>query len=72
MFYVLYVFFDQLAEVQDSEPKVLFTDLPALWFLPVKASAPKERWVVCKDRKPNPKDYRCPTYKAGTIGSWLV
>lgn len=37
--------------VQESQPKVLFTDLPPLWFLPVK------------DRKPNPTDYRCPTYK---------
>ncbi|CAE7234953.1 DNAH1, partial [Symbiodinium necroappetens] len=37
--------------VQESQPKVLFTELPSLWFLPVK------------DRKPNPKDYRCPTYK---------
>eukprot|EP00439_Symbiodinium_sp_Y106_P018870 s2058_g2.t1 len=37
--------------VQESQPKVLFTELPSLWFLPVK------------DRKPNAKDYRCPTYK---------
>ncbi|CAJ1398655.1 unnamed protein product [Effrenium voratum] len=37
--------------VQESEPKVLFTELPTLWFLPVK------------DRVPDVKDYRCPTYK---------
>jgi dynein heavy chain len=38
-------------QIEESKPKVLFTDLPTFWFLPVK------------DRKQNPDDYRCPTYK---------
>eukprot|EP00928_Gymnodinium_smaydae_P099490 TRINITY_DN9509_c0_g4_i4.p1 TRINITY_DN9509_c0_g4~~TRINITY_DN9509_c0_g4_i4.p1 ORF type:complete len:1500 (-),score=412.36 TRINITY_DN9509_c0_g4_i4:427-4926(-) len=37
--------------IQDSRPKELFTDVPTLWFCPVK------------DRVPNAKDYRCPCYK---------
>jgi len=37
--------------LQDSRPKELFTELPALWFQPVK------------DRQVNIKDYRCPCYK---------
>jgi len=41
----------QTHRVEDSQPKTLFTDLPAFWFLPLK------------DRTPNPDDYRCPTYK---------
>lgn len=28
--------------------------------------------LLCQDRKPNPKDYRCPTYKAWTICGFLV
>jgi len=38
-------------QLEDSKPKELFTEIPALWFLPVK------------NRVPNPLDYRCPTYK---------
>eukprot|EP00929_Paragymnodinium_shiwhaense_P087548 TRINITY_DN476_c0_g5_i1.p1 TRINITY_DN476_c0_g5~~TRINITY_DN476_c0_g5_i1.p1 ORF type:complete len:2570 (-),score=757.67 TRINITY_DN476_c0_g5_i1:167-7876(-) len=35
----------------DSRPKELYTDLPSLWFLPIK------------NRQPNALDYRCPCYK---------
>jgi len=38
-------------QVEDSKPKELFTDLPSLWFLPVK------------NRVPEILDYRCPCYK---------
>jgi dynein heavy chain len=38
-------------QLEDSNPKELFTDVPCLWFLPVK------------NRVPDPLDYRCPTYK---------
>eukprot|EP00933_Yihiella_yeosuensis_P041142 TRINITY_DN35573_c0_g1_i1.p1 TRINITY_DN35573_c0_g1~~TRINITY_DN35573_c0_g1_i1.p1 ORF type:complete len:1671 (-),score=457.77 TRINITY_DN35573_c0_g1_i1:233-5206(-) len=37
--------------IEDSRPKELFTDLPAILFCPVKNRVP------CKE------DYRCPTYK---------
>jgi len=37
--------------LQDSRPTELFTELPALWLLPMK------------DRQPNIKDYCCPCYK---------
>jgi len=38
-------------KLSDSRPKELFTDLPTLWFCPVK------------NRVPNVLDYRCPCYK---------
>jgi len=38
-------------QCEDSRPKELFTDLPALHFLPVK------------NRQPDKLDYRCPCYK---------
>jgi len=38
-------------QIADSKPKELFTDLPPLWFCPVR------------NRVPNPADYRCPCYK---------
>jgi dynein heavy chain len=38
-------------QIEDSEPKVLFTEVPPLWFCPVK------------NRVPNIMDYRCPCYK---------
>merc|ERR1719409_1850011 len=38
-------------QIDDSKPKQLFTDLPALWFCPIK------------NRVPNVLDYRCPCYK---------
>lgn len=37
----------QALQVQESQPKVLFTDLPPLWFLPVKESPEDESyWVI--------------------------
>lgn len=38
-------------QIEDSRPKELFTEVPSLWFLPVK------------NRVPDVMDYRCPTYK---------
>merc|ERR1719265_2790287 len=38
-------------QIEDSRPKVLFTDVPTLHFLPMK------------NRVPDILDYRCPTYK---------
>merc|ERR1719433_2355653 len=38
-------------QLENSNPKELFTDLPTLWFCPVK------------NRVPNILDYRCPCYK---------
>jgi dynein heavy chain len=38
-------------QIEDSKPKELFTDLPSVWFCPIK------------NRVPDPTDYRCPTYK---------
>lgn len=38
-------------QIEDSKAKELFTDLPSLWFLPVR------------NRKPDVLDYRCPCYK---------
>lgn len=38
-------------QIEDSKPKELFTDLPSLWFCPVR------------NRVPNDTDYRCPCYK---------
>uniref|UniRef100_A0A7S1LLN3 Dynein heavy chain C-terminal domain-containing protein n=1 Tax=Alexandrium catenella TaxID=2925 RepID=A0A7S1LLN3_ALECA len=40
-----------LTQLEDSRPKELFTELPPMWFLPLK------------DRRPDPLDYRCPCYK---------
>jgi dynein heavy chain len=40
--------------LKDSEPKILFTDIPPLHFQPFQ------------DREPNPKDYNCPLYKVLT------
>ena len=37
----------QALQVQESQPKVLFTDLPPLWFLPVKES-PKDASTILK------------------------
>jgi len=37
--------------IEDSKPKELFTDLPSLWFCPVR------------NRVPDDLDYRCPCYK---------
>jgi len=41
----------QTHQIDDSRPKELFSDLPAMWFCPVK------------HRVPNELDYRCPCYK---------
>ncbi|CAE8655305.1 unnamed protein product [Polarella glacialis] len=42
---------EQTHQLEDSKPKILFTELPALWFCPVK------------NRVPCATDYRCPCYK---------
>jgi len=42
---------NQAHQLADSRPKELFTDIPVLWFKPVK------------HREPNALDYRCPCYK---------
>lgn len=38
-------------QLADSRPKELFTDLPCMWFLPIK------------NREPDLSNYRCPCYK---------
>jgi dynein heavy chain len=38
-------------QIEDSRPKELYTDLPPLWFCPIK------------NREPDILDYRCPCYK---------
>merc|ERR1719327_1452244 len=38
-------------QIEESKPKELFSDLPSLWFCPVK------------NRAIDPADYRCPCYK---------
>jgi len=46
--------------LRESEPKILFTEIPPLYFVPAQ------------DRVPNPKDYNCPLYKVLTRKGTLL
>eukprot|EP00442_Polarella_glacialis_P009317 CAMPEP_0115143604 /NCGR_PEP_ID=MMETSP0227-20121206/60896_1 /TAXON_ID=89957 /ORGANISM="Polarella glacialis, Strain CCMP 1383" /LENGTH=485 /DNA_ID=CAMNT_0002552517 /DNA_START=202 /DNA_END=1660 /DNA_ORIENTATION=+ len=60
---------EQTHQLEDSKPKILFTELPALWFCPVKkpkilfTELPALWFCPVKNRVPCATDYRCPCYK---------